>query len=85
MGAEAQPAAMRKRAEILDQLDKLERRLRDAEAGAWRLTAVEAVCGPCRATLVGVEIERGDAVLAPLRARLRALREQHAAALQRPA
>jgi hypothetical protein len=84
MGAEAQPAAMRKRAEILDQLDKLERRLRDAESGTWRLTAVEVVCGPCRETLVGVDIEGGDAMLAPLRARLRALRDALAAALQRP-
>ena len=85
MGAEAQPAAMKKRAEILDQLDKLERRLRYAVAGTWRLTAVEVVCGPCRETLVGVDIERGDALLAPLRARVQALRDAHAAALQRPA
>jgi hypothetical protein len=85
MGVEAQPAAMRKRAEILDQLDTLERRLRDAEAGTWRVTAIEVVCSPCRETLVGVDVERGDAMLAPVRARLEALRNEHAEALRRSA
>lgn len=85
MGAEAQPAAMRSRAETLDQLDHLERRLRDAEAGTWRVTAVEAVCGSCRETLVGLEVERSDALLAPLRARIAALRAEQADAMRRSA
>ena len=85
MGAEAQPAAMRKQAEILDQLDALERRLREAEAGRWRLTMVEVVCPPCRETLVGVDLERGDAMLSPLRTRIAALRSEHAEAMRRSA
>jgi hypothetical protein len=85
MGAEAQPAAMKKRAEILDRLDRLERTVREAEAGSWRITAVEALCGSCRATLVGVEVTHGDAMLAALRARIAALREEQAAALRRSA
>ena len=85
MGAEAQPAAMRKHAEMLDQLDALERRLREAEAGTWRLTTVEVVCPPCRETLVGVDFERGDAVIAALRGRIGALRNAHAEAMRRSA
>jgi hypothetical protein len=85
MGAEAQPAAMRKHAEILDQLDKLEQRLRDAEAGTWRFTAIDLVCGSCRETLGGVDIERGDAMAASLRVRLETLRREHAEARRRPA
>jgi hypothetical protein len=85
MGAEAQPAAMRKHAEAMDRLDHLERRLREAEAGSWTVTVVEAVCPPCREALVGVDVQRGDALLAPLRARITALRQEHAEALRRSA
>jgi hypothetical protein len=85
MGAEAQPAAMKKRAEILDELDRLERRLREAEAGSWRIAAVEALCGSCRATFVGIDVTQGDPTLAPLRARIAALREEQAEALRRSA
>jgi hypothetical protein len=85
MGAEARPAAMKERAEILDELDRLERRLREAEAGSWRITTVEAFCASCQATLVGVDVTQGDATLAPLRARIAALREAQAEALRRSA
>jgi hypothetical protein len=84
MGAESQPAAMKKQAEILDELDRLERRLREAEAGSWRVTAVESLCGTCRATFVDIDVTQ-DATLTPLRARIAALREEHAAALLRSA
>jgi hypothetical protein len=50
MGAEAQPAAMKKAAEIQDQIDHLERRLRAARSEGWTVT-VAVVCSPCREAL----------------------------------
>jgi hypothetical protein len=85
MGAEAQPAAMRKHAEALDRLDRIERRLHEAEDRTWRLTVLEAVCTPCQETFVGVGLERGDATLAALRARIAEVRREHAEAIRRSA
>jgi hypothetical protein len=83
MGAEARPAAMKTKAESLDRIDTLERRLRDAESGTWRVTTVDAVCGPCRATLVGVDLGAPDAAVAALRARVAALRDEIAGDMRR--
>ncbi|HEU4368785.1 MAG TPA: hypothetical protein VFV05_11240 [Methylomirabilota bacterium] len=76
---------MRKHAEMLDQLDMLERRLHEVEGGRWRVTVVDVLCPPCRETLVGIDLERGDALVAPLRARIAALRSAHVEALRRSA
>jgi hypothetical protein len=85
MGAEARPAAMRTRAEILDQLDRLERCVHDAEAGIWRVSTVETVCGPCRETLIGVDVAHSDAVAESLRRRAAALRTEMLETLRRSA
>lgn len=85
MGTEAQPAAIKKGAEMLDCIDTLERRLREAEQGTWRLTANDAVCLPCREGLVGIDFSRSDATTALLHARLTALRNAHAQDLRRSA
>jgi hypothetical protein len=85
MGAEAQPAAMRKHAEALDRLDRLERSLHDTEAGTWRVAVQEIACEPCQQRFVGVAVEQGDPAVAALRARIAEVREERAAALRRTA
>jgi hypothetical protein len=85
MGAEAQPGAMRKHAEALDRLDRLERSLHDAEAGTWRVAVQELVCEPCHGRYVGVTVEQGDPGVAALRARIAEVRKERAAALRRTA
>lgn len=77
MGAEARPAAMRKAAEVLDQIDGLERRLREAERGTWTVTAA-AVCGPCQHVLVASSAGASPDVARGLRARIEQLRHEHA-------
>jgi hypothetical protein len=75
MGAEAQPAAMRKAAEVQDQIDRLERRLREAEGGAWTVTAA-VVCSPCREVIVASGVRTESALAQSLRARLEQLRRE---------
>jgi hypothetical protein len=73
MGAEAQPAAMRKAAEIQDQVDRLEQRLREAERGTLTVTAA-VVCVSCRPLLVASGGGPGADVPGSLRARIQQLR-----------
>jgi hypothetical protein len=77
MGAEAQPAAMRKEAEIQDQVDRLERRLREAERGTWTVTAA-VVCVSCQPLLIASGGGHGADLLESLRGRIRELRSASA-------
>jgi hypothetical protein len=79
MGTEAQPAAMRKTAEILDQVDRLERRLREAEAGTWSVTAA-IVCAQCQRVLVASGAGSDPDLAQGLRARIQELRREQASA-----
>jgi hypothetical protein len=76
MGAEAQPAAMRKEAEIQDQVDRLERRLREAERGTWTVTAA-VVCVSCQPLLLTSGGPGAD-LPGSLRARIQQLRSESA-------
>jgi len=75
MGAEAEPAAMKKAAEILDQVDRLERRLREAESGTWVVTAA-VVCTPCQRVLVASSSRPHPDLAQGLRARIQELRRE---------
>lgn len=77
MGAEAQPAAMKKAAETLDQIDRLERRLREAERGTWTVTAA-VVCTPCQRVLVASTSGPHPGLAQGLRARIQELRRESA-------
>jgi hypothetical protein len=77
MGAEAQPAAMKKAAEILDKVDRLERRLREAERGSWTVTAT-VVCTSCQRVLVASGSGAQPDLAEGLRARIQELRREHA-------
>ena len=84
MGAEAQPAAMKKAAEMLDQVDRLERRLREAERGSWTVTAA-VVCTSCQAVLVASSSGPQPDLAQGLRARIQELRREHAEGERRSA
>ena len=71
------PAAMKKAAETLDQIDRLERRLRDAERGAWTVTAA-VVCTPCQRVLVASTSGPHPDLAQGLRARIQELRRESA-------
>ena len=84
MGAEAQPAAMKKAAEILDQVDRHEKRLSEAERGTWTVTAA-VVCTPCQRVLVASSHGPQPDLAQGLRARIQELRREHADGERRPA
>jgi len=77
MGAEAQPAAMKKAAETQDRIDRLEQRLREAERGGWSVTAA-VVCASCQRVLVASSTGRDPDLAEGLRARIQELRAENA-------
>lgn len=77
MGAEAQPAAMKKAAEVQDQIDRLEQRLREAERGSWSLTAA-VVCTSCQRVLVASSSGADPDLAQGLRVRIEELRRENA-------
>jgi hypothetical protein len=77
MGAEAQPAAMRKAAEIQDQIDRLERRLRETERESWTVS-VAVVCTPCQQVLVASSSGPNPDLARGVRSRIQELQREHA-------